>query len=245
MDIRLVVATIASVLGDTFPQLFLDGGKEGVLRRQRKAGEGQISRGEATRERGHIVALRCADLLGFNARQPEFVGHQSLGDAVVGQFGVSPGCCSVADKKGPVTVPGGSTIVGLGGVVPAFTVSAQEQDFVVNVLGGVGVERVDQNGKSLPLSQRCRICRVGRIGLVDKTKVDGCLSGMSRYRIHLLVYTYIVERGCVRGVQVLQEVSCDGGILDVRRASSSSESTRSAGQQERDLPANHGDVWNE
>lgn len=68
VNVRLVVAAVASVLGDTFPQLFLDGGQEGVLRRQRKAGEGQIGRGEAPREWGHVVALRSANLLGFNAR---------------------------------------------------------------------------------------------------------------------------------------------------------------------------------
>ena len=50
-------------------------------------------------------------------------------------------------------VPGWSAIEGLGGVVVAFTVTANEEKLVGNVGGGIVVQRIQDAVEALPLCQ--------------------------------------------------------------------------------------------
>ena len=72
-------------------------------------------------------------------------------------------------------VPGWSAIEGLGGVVVAFTVTANEEKLVGNVGGGIVVQRIQDAVEALPLCQACCRRTVFAIGLVDQTKVDSGL----------------------------------------------------------------------
>lgn len=66
-------------------------------------------------------------------------------------------------------VPGGSAIVALCRIMKALTMAAHEENLVDSVELGIGVQRIDDLGKSLPLSG---IASSGaRVGLVDEAEI--------------------------------------------------------------------------
>ena len=105
--------------------------------------------------------------------RPKSVGFEGLGNAVGGEISVLPAVCAIADLLTPVAVPGGSAVVGLGCVVVAFAVAADEKEFVGSVGGGIAVKVLQEGVEALPLGQLAGGAGVGRVGLVDETEV-GC-----------------------------------------------------------------------
>ena len=71
-------------------------------------------------------------------------------------------------------VPSGVAVVGLGSVVPALAVAAQEKNLVLDIAVRVLVQLLHLVVEALPLSERLGILQlmIRRIGAVDETKVD-------------------------------------------------------------------------
>ena len=57
---------------------------------------------------------------------PEGIGFEGLSDAVGSEVGIFPAIGRIAGLLTPVAVPSGSSIVGLCGVVVAFSVTTDE-----------------------------------------------------------------------------------------------------------------------
>lgn len=64
---------------------------------------------------------------------PEGVGFEGLSNAVGSEIGVLPAVGTVASLLAPVAVPGGCAVVGLGCVVVAFAVAANEEEFIRDI----------------------------------------------------------------------------------------------------------------
>lgn len=54
-------------------------------------------------------------------------------------------------------VPGWCAVVGLCGIVPAFTMPAEEEYFVLHILGGVLIQFLDLVVEPLPLCHGVRV----------------------------------------------------------------------------------------
>lgn len=173
VDVRLVTAPVAGMLGDAFAQILLDDGNERMFRRQRKAREGQIGRDETSRKRRGVVAFGRWGFLLLNARPPERVCCQGLSNPFLGELCIGPDSRSVATQKRPVAVPRRRAIEGLGRIVPSLSVATQEKKLVLYILGSLCVQGLQEQRKPLPLGQRSAACWVGWISLVDQTEI-GC-----------------------------------------------------------------------
>lgn len=64
---------------------------------------------------------------------PESIGLEGLSDTVGSEIGVLPAVCAVTGLLAPVAVPCGCAVVGLGGVVVAFAVTADEEELVDDI----------------------------------------------------------------------------------------------------------------
>ena len=114
---------------------------------------------------------------------------------------VRPSDSAISVKLGVVAIPSGSTVERLRVVVVAVTMSAHVEKLVLGSLWGGMVQLGDSALETLPLSQIVvGTVGIGRIRLVYKTKIG---------------------RGEIKGSSVgcgfiLQEVSCDCGVVEVR-----------------------------
>ena len=77
---------------------------------------------------------------------------------------------------GETYVPHWSSVVGFGDVVHAFTVPAEEENFVVSVGSGGSVQAGDDVCKNLPL--RFRLRTGGRLGKGFEAEIRGRLCGV-------------------------------------------------------------------
>ena len=116
-------------------------------------------------------------------------------------MGVGPGDGTVAVQFGVIAVPGGGAVVGLRVVVVAVAVPAQVEELVRGAGRGGAVELGELVVEALPLGVVAVGTEggIGGVGAVDEAEVWGCE----------------IEGGGVGGGLVLQEVSCDGGVVDV------------------------------
>ena len=104
--------------------------------------------------------------------------------------------------------------------MPAISVATEEEDFVLNALGGVVVEFLNLIIETLPLCHGLVVLElfIRWVAAVDETEVDGCLQTrdivLNGFLIDRTVNTHVVEsRGIGRGL-ILKEVSRHSGILD-------------------------------
>jgi hypothetical protein len=82
-------------------------------------------------------------------------------------------------SAGKTHVPGGSAVEGFGSIVPAFAVTAHEQNLVLNVGLFVAprIQVLDPRFKALPLRllASCIKALIRRVCPVDQTEVDSGL----------------------------------------------------------------------
>jgi hypothetical protein len=91
------------------------------------------------------------NLLNGDLAGPECVGFDGLSDAVRSEVSILPAVGAVASLLTPVAVPGCIAVVGLSGVMIAFAMAADEEEFVCNVCSGITVELLDKRVEALPL----------------------------------------------------------------------------------------------
>ena len=118
-------------------------------------------------------------------------------------MGVGPGDGGVAVQLRVIAVPGGGAVVGLRVVVVAVAVPAQVEEPVRGAGRGVAVEADELVFEALPLGLVAVVGReggVGGVGAVDETEVCG----------------HEVEGGGVGRGLILEEISRDGCVVDVR-----------------------------
>ena len=117
-------------------------------------------------------------------------------------MGVGPGDGAVAVQLGVIAVPGGRAVVGLRVVVVAVAMPAHVEELVRGAGRGVAVELGELMLEALPLGSVVVVGTEGGVGwvcAVDETEVCG----------------HEVERGGVGRGLILQEISRDGGVVDV------------------------------
>ena len=121
-------APIARVDADALAQAVLDRRHERLRRRQQRAQprERDVGRLQTPEEGRGVVGLGRGDLFDAQGVCPEVGGRLGLRDARRVEVCVRPGCAAVAVDFGPVAVPGGRAVEGLGGVVVAFAVAPEE-----------------------------------------------------------------------------------------------------------------------
>lgn len=168
-DVRLVGAVVARVDADALAERLLDDGQEAVRAREGQVGK-RLARGDdAAGQRRRVVRLKVGHAVLLEARLKVGVGLVGLLQAGVGQERIFPVRGAVAGLLGPVAlrsvnsldaeiadrkethVPGRSAVVGLGGVVPALTVTTHDEHLILGVLGRLSVKLVDILLEAFPL----------------------------------------------------------------------------------------------
>ena len=101
----------------------------------------------------------------------------------------------------------------------AVAMTAHEEQFVIDIAGSLTLQQRDLALELLPLAQSGRVARlrVGGIGLIDETEVDRCLLAVSARTVGSMVGStaYVVKRGSVCTVEVLQEIAKHSRVLNV------------------------------
>ena len=117
-------------------------------------------------------------------------------------MGVGPGDGAVAVQLRVIAVPGRGAVVGLRVVVVAVAVPAQVEELVLGAGRSVAVELAELMLEALPLGPVTvgTESGIGWVCAVDETKVCG----------------HEIERGGIGRGLILQEISGDGGVVDVR-----------------------------
>lgn len=131
-DVCGISTMVACMRADSLSDILLNRRNKVI---QTQAIESEIRSLETAGQRRHIERLRSLDLLSGNLVGPKSVCFEGLSDAVGGEIGVLPAVGAVAGLLAPVAIPGGCAVVGLGGVVVAFAVAADEEELVSGVGG--------------------------------------------------------------------------------------------------------------
>jgi len=166
MDVGLVAAMITCVDGNPLPKVLLDRWDEWAAQTS-KTSEGKIGGSKATRQWTAVVALRSWNLLHVDLMLPEIMRNQGLSNTIGIQCSIFPACCGISVYFTPVAVPARRSIVSLSGsksvrlrleifkgyytIVPAFSVSANPEQFVLDISRSFLLQAKDLTLKLLPL----------------------------------------------------------------------------------------------